>query len=65
MFHLRSWIREIPFEKVQATYAQVGALIANGEIRSNIRSRYRLNDVKAALRDASNPLAEGKVLIAP
>ena len=64
MFHLRSWIREVQLEKVHSTYAQVCALIANGDIHSKVRRRYRLNDVSAALRDATRPLAEGKVLIA-
>ncbi|MDO8776277.1 MAG: zinc-dependent alcohol dehydrogenase family protein [Burkholderiaceae bacterium] len=64
MFHLRNWIREVQLEKVHSTYAQVSALIANGDIHSKVRSRYQLNDVRTALRDASNPLAEGKVLIA-
>ncbi len=63
MFHLRNWIREVPIEQVHSTYAQVSASIVTGDIRSGIRERYALGDVKSALRDAINPSAEGKVLI--
>ncbi|WP_235695109.1 zinc-dependent alcohol dehydrogenase family protein [Agrobacterium vitis] len=64
MFHLRSWIREVPLPHVHHAYASVSALIKKGEIASKIRSRYCLYNLREALIDASNLSSAGKVIIA-
>lgn len=63
MFHLRDWIQVAGIAKVKTVYVRVSTMIANGDIHSNVRRRYRLSEIKDALREATTPLAEGKVLL--
>lgn len=64
LFHLRSWMREVPLAKVHHTFATVASLLAEGQIESDVRSSYSLNQISNALRDAKNLSSSGKVIIA-
>lgn len=63
LFHLRSWIRQVPIEYVQQIYDRVSALIVSGEICTLIRARYQLDDITTALEDALVPSPNGKVML--
>lgn len=63
LFHLRSWIRDVPLTEVHHTFARVTSLLADGQIESEVRSRYSLNQIGDALRDAKTLSSSGKVII--
>lgn len=63
MFHLRTWVRAVPLDRVHRTYAEVASLLADGVLQSPVRAAYPLARVTAALIDAQSASASGKVLI--
>lgn len=60
-----NWIHNTPRAELEATYNELAALIASGEISSPVDSTYAIADYKAALAQASSPDRNGKVLFVP
>ncbi len=63
LFHLRQWVHAAPREWLHAAYADVAGWITAGRLTTKVRQRYGLADISAALADAENALAVGKVLL--
>jgi NADPH:quinone reductase-like Zn-dependent oxidoreductase len=63
LFHLRNWIRTVPREQVHQAYHRVTALISAGEISTDVRARYPLHQITAALIEAETASPHGKVLL--
>lgn len=63
LFHLRSWIRTVPLEQVHRAYDRVTALTCVGDISTDVRARYSLDQVTAALVQAASSSPDGKVLL--
>jgi NADPH:quinone reductase-like Zn-dependent oxidoreductase len=57
-----NWLRNTPRADVEATYAELAALVASGQISSTVDSAYPLADYQAALARAAAPGRNGKVL---
>jgi NADPH:quinone reductase-like Zn-dependent oxidoreductase len=57
-----NWLRNTPRAEVEATYAELAALVASGQISSAVDSAYPLADYQAALARAAAPGRNGKVL---
>jgi NADPH2:quinone reductase len=63
LFHLRDWVRDTPFERVQEVYQQAAFLAKSGAACVRVNRRYRLDDICSALTVAGEPTAEGKILL--
>jgi NADPH:quinone reductase-like Zn-dependent oxidoreductase len=55
-------LRQTPRAELEATYAELAALIATGEISSTVDATYALSDYREALAQASTTGRSGKVL---
>lgn len=63
LFHLRQWVHTAPRERLHAAYAEVAGWITAGRLGTPVRRRYGLAAISAALADAQNVSAMGKVLL--
>lgn len=63
LFHLRQWVHAAPRERLHAAYADVAGWITAGRLTTKVRQRYGLAEISAALADAENASALGKVFI--
>jgi NADPH:quinone reductase-like Zn-dependent oxidoreductase len=52
-------------QEMQAAFGQVIPLIANGTLKANIDSRYKVDQIKQAVTRAWEGGRNGKVLIVP
>jgi len=63
-FWLVNWLREAPRAEIEATYAELAALVVKGEISSVIEASYPLAEYRAAFAHAGTPGRSGKVVFA-
>jgi NADPH:quinone reductase-like Zn-dependent oxidoreductase len=59
---LVTWLRTAPREEIEATYAELAALVAKGEISSPVEATYPLSAYREAIAHAAAPGRSGKIL---
>ena len=63
-FWQKHWLDTTPREEIQATYARLAGLVANGVLTAPVTATYGLEDFKDALANAAETGRAGKVLFA-
>jgi NADPH:quinone reductase-like Zn-dependent oxidoreductase len=63
-FWLINWIRNAPREEIEATYAELAALVADGTLSATVEATYPLAEYREAFAHARTPGRTGKILFA-
>jgi NADPH:quinone reductase-like Zn-dependent oxidoreductase len=59
---LVNWLRDTSREQIEATYADLEALLEKGEIGSPVEATYQIQDYRSAFEHAARPGRSGKVM---
>ena len=64
-FWLSKWFESSDLNERLAAFGQIIPLIANGSLKANVDSRFRIDEIKQAVSRAAQHGRKGKVLIVP
>jgi NADPH:quinone reductase-like Zn-dependent oxidoreductase len=64
-FWLSKWFEKAGQQEIQAAFGQIIPLIARGDLKANVDSRFTVSEIKQAVTRAAQRGRNGKVLIVP